>query len=93
MSIELNSKFFINLFFGKYIKRLRDWKIKRYKVKKVKSEAKNSPEKIYHMHFKISIRDKDGIQQCDNDLFTISIPAQGYYTYMINLNEHAGIFY
>jgi hypothetical protein len=71
-------KYVVGLLFGRLIARLRTWRIKRYKSKKVKVEAKNSPEKIYHMHFRIAIRDKDGAQACDN-VFDIEIPANGYY--------------
>jgi hypothetical protein len=79
--IDLNKHFFVNLFFGRFIRKFREWKIKRYKSKKVKTEAKNSSEKIYHMQFKIAIRDnsEDGkLAQCDT-IFDIKIPANGYY--------------
>jgi hypothetical protein len=78
-TIDLDKHFFINLLFGRIIRKVREWKIKHYKAKKVKSEAKNSPEKMYHLHFKIAIRDpKDGIAKCDN-VFDIYIPANGYF--------------
>lgn len=70
--------FLINLFFGKIIRKFREWKIKRYKAKKVKAEAKNSAEKIYKMHFRLAIRDKDGLIKCDS-IFNIEIPANGYF--------------
>lgn len=79
MSIHLDRNFFINLFFGRIIRKVREWNIKYYKAKKVKTEAKNSTEKIYHMHFKIAIRDpKDGLIKSDN-VFDIYIPANGYF--------------
>ncbi len=71
-------KFLVNFFFGRIIRKVREWKIKRYKAKKVKVEAKNSPEKIYNMHFKLAIRDKDGLATCDS-VFHIQIPANGYF--------------
>jgi hypothetical protein len=78
-TIDLDKNFIINFFFGRIIRKVREWKIKRYKAKKVKTEAKNSPEKIYHLHFKIAIRDpKDGLTKCDN-VFDIYIPANGYF--------------
>lgn len=76
--IELNFAYFKELFFGNTIKKIRKWKIQHYKQKKVKSEAK-SPERLYHFKFKIAMRDKNGVQTCDNDVFEISIPANGYF--------------
>lgn len=78
MTIVDLDKFLVNLFFGKIIKKVREWKIKRYKSKKVKVEAKNSPEKIYDMQFKVAIRDKNGLATCDS-VFHIQIPANGYF--------------
>lgn len=75
--IDLDA-YLINLFFGRMIRKVREWKIKRYKAKKVKVEAKNSAEKIYKMHFKLAIRDKDGLITGDN-IFDIEIPANGYF--------------
>jgi hypothetical protein len=77
--IELNKNYFINLLFGRIIQKVREWKIKRYKLKKVKVEAKNSPETMYHLHFKVAIRDKNGLATCDNTVFDINIPATGYF--------------
>lgn len=79
--IDLNKHFFVNLLFGRSIRKFREWKIKRYKAKKVKTEARNSTEKIYHMQFKIAIRDNNAegsLAQCDT-IFDIKIPANGYY--------------
>ena len=78
MTVVDLDKFLVNLLFGKIIRKVREWKIKRYKAKKVKVEAKNSPEKIYNMHFKLAIRDKDGMATCDS-VFHIQIPANGYF--------------
>lgn len=71
-------KWIINFLFGKTIKKFREWKIKKYKVKKVKNEAKNSIEKLYKMNFKLSIKDKNGIISSDT-IFNIDIPANGYF--------------
>ena len=68
-----------HLFFGRILEKIRVWKIKRYKSKKVKVEAKNSPDLMYHLHFKIAIRDKSGLATCDGTVFDISIPASGYF--------------
>lgn len=76
--INLNSKYFVNLFFGRIIEKIRIWKIKHYKIKKVKVEAKNSPDLLYHLHFKLAIRDKDGLMSAET-IFDINIPASGYF--------------
>ena len=77
-TIDLTKHAVINFFFGRIIRKLRELKIKRYKAKKVKTEAKNTPERMYNMHFKISLRDKDGFIESDT-IFDIQIPASGYF--------------
>lgn len=71
-------KFILRLFFHNTIQKFREWKIKRYKLKKVKVESKNSDEKLYNIHFKIGISDKSGLINC-NDVFNIQIPANGIF--------------
>lgn len=65
------------LFFGTILNKIRVWKIKRYKKKKIK-ETKKSPEKMYHLHFKIGVKDNNDSKLSDT-VFDINIPATGYY--------------
>jgi hypothetical protein len=73
--IDINGDFFLNLFFKRTIEKIRVLRIKNYKSKKVKVE----PEKSYHMHFKLAIRDKTGTHVADEQVFDVHIPANGYF--------------
>lgn len=73
----------------RWMKKLRakmhTWKIKRYKVKKVK-QAKLVTERDYWIEFNIIIKDKDQPQNVGP--FNIVIPAKGIYFAKRNLRHH-----
>jgi len=66
-------------------KKLREFKIKRYKQKKVKVK-KDDPIKNFHLYFRLEI-ETAGVNHVADQVFDIIIPAKGYYQARQTLEE------
>lgn len=86
-SIDLNK--FIWSKMPRFVVRTRDkfreWRLKRYKMRKVK-ESKLLADENYYMEFNIVIKDVNNIQ-CVGP-FTITVPAKGAFFAKRKLKEH-----
>jgi len=87
-TIDLGDFFWKHLAPGFLIKirnQIREWRLKRYKMKKVK-ESKLIRDENYYMEFNIIIDDENN-QQCLGP-FNITVPAKGAYFAKRKLRAH-----